>query len=372
MGNCLLGDATTRQINRKMRNGLQEDEELIKLLFLGAGGSGKSTLFKQLKMLHGNALKEAEERAHYRSNIYRNLVDGMKTLLEGNAMLLEDTDQKVGTTIKFTTEEPETVESKSEMLACEESLALYIESLDEAAPMTKEVAEYFKSAWEDPGMQETWRRRSVLQLQDSLKYFIENIDRIATNGYVPSVDDVMHVRIKTTGIVEESLTMEGRAFEIVDVGGQRSERRKWMNCFSDVTGLVFVASLTAYNQFLYEDETVNRLKESLTLFHKLLNESDTFDDACVILFLNKADLFGEMIKTTPITKCLKSYTGPLTEDDQCDFIQSLYEERAGAHKIFTHVTCATNSDQIEIIFKAVNHTLINRALIDAGLLAPLS
>jgi len=365
MGNCCL-DSTTRQINRQMHQGKSDDDEVIKLLFLGAGGSGKSTLFKQLRLLHGDGLKTEEERLGYKRNIFGNLVDGMKKLLEGNLMLMDET----GTTYKFDGDEKETVEVYTNMVPCDENLADYIDALDEGATVNKELADYFRKAWADPGMQETWRRRSVLQLQDSLKYFLENIDRIAEVGYVPSINDVMHVRIKTAGIVEESLRMNDKNFLIVDVGGQRCERRKWMNCFDSVTGLIFVASLTAYNQFLYEDENVNRFRESLMLFKQLLNKDDTFEKAGVVLFLNKSDLFTDMVKETPITKCLPEYDGELTEVDQYNFIKAHYEEAAGTHKIYTHKTCATETDQIKVIFKSVNHNIINRALIDAGLLAP--
>jgi len=357
----------TREIDRRMRHGLAEDEDIIKLLFLGAGGSGKSTLFKQLKLLHGNGL-QVDERMGYRSNIYSNVVAGMKTLLEGNTIFVEEAEPRQGSTYKFSGAESKSVEVKPPLTLCDENLATYINQLDDASAISPEIAENLKKAWNEPGMQQTWNRRYMLQVQDSLKYFIENIDRIATSGYIPSVDDVMHVRIKTTGIVEESLTMEDRPFKLVDVGGQRSERRKWLNCFSEVTGLIFVASLTAYNQFLYEDEKVNRLKESLMLFKKLLNEDDTFETSCVVLFLNKDDLFVEMVKHTPITKCFPNYKGNLNDDAQYEFISNLYKQQAKDRRIYTHRTCATNTDKMKVIFKSVNHAVINGALIKAGLL----
>jgi len=355
---CCFGDAYTKELNQRMRDEKNQDEDVIKLLFLGAGGSGKSTLFKQLRLIHGNGLQD-NERLGYKDNIYQNLVDGMKALLEGNSILAMDEEPASGTT--------QNMELKTQIAACEENLAEYIEKLDDAAPITKATAECFKKAWSDPGMRETWNRRAVLQLQDSLKYFIESIDRIATEDYVPSVDDVMRVRIQTTGIIEETLTMNERIFHIVDVGGQRSERRKWINCFSGVTGLIFVASLTAYNQFLYEDEKVNRLIESLQLFKKLLS-GETFKNACVVLFLNKADLFSEMVVNTPITTCLPEYKGDLTEEAQYNYIKWLYESQTGSKSIYTHKTCATETDQIEVIFRSVNHNIINKVLIDAGLI----
>lgn len=360
MGNnscCIMKDAQTKQIDRIMRQHKDEDLDVIKLLFLGAGGSGKSTLFRQLRLLHGNGLKK-DERMNYRSSIYNNLITGMKTLVEGNAFLNGDNDS-------------DSADAQQPPLCsrCDEKLAEYIDEIDEDAAISEACAEYLKRGWNDKGLQETWKERSKLQLQDSLKYFMENIDRIAKEGYVPSKDDVMHVRVRTTGIVEEELTMENRPFLIVDVGGQRSERRKWMKCFQDVIGLIFVASLTAYNQSLYEDEKVNRLDESLYLFKKTLNETNTFDGACVVLFLNKSDLFTEMCQTTPIGTCRSSYKGGTTKEEQYEFIKNLYLSQVN-RKVFTHETCATNTDQIKIIFDTVNHYVIKQALIKAGLLSP--
>jgi len=354
-----------------MKQEMEKSEDVIKLLFLGAGGSGKSTLFRQLRLLHGNGLKD-DERMNYRSSIYTNIVEGMKTLLDGNHTLNEEEESDAGD-----------AKQRTPIEKCDEKLAEYITRLDDAAPISEECADYFKRAWNDKGMQQVWAERSKLQLQDSLKYFMENIDRIAKKGYIPSKDDVMHVRIRTTGIVDENLIMESRQFQIMDVGGQRSERRKWIHCFDGVTGLIFVASLTAYNQMLYEDENVNRLEESLSVFGRLLNDTTTFDQSCIVLFLNKSDLFSEMCKRTPISKSRPDYEGDNSEDDQYEYIKNLYISRLRkkplsknkeptSRNVFTHKTCATNTDQIKVIFDAVNQYVIKRALIIAGLLPPTS
>lgn len=44
-------------------------------------------------------------------------------------------------------------------------------------------------------------------------------------------------------------------FSLIDVGGQKTERRKWIHCFEDVTATLFVVSLACYDQFLEDDPT---------------------------------------------------------------------------------------------------------------------
>jgi len=347
MGICLAkNDGKTREIDAAMRQESNHDQDVIKLLFLGAGGSGKSTLFKQLRLLHGFGLQEPERRK-YTNNIHQNVVYGMQTLVTGG---------NSGYGGNYT---------------CQQDIAEYILALDGSHKVTKTTAEMFKKAWSDEGIKENWKNRSKYQVQDSLRYFIANIDRIASEDYIPSKDDCLHVRVRTTGIVEEKLTINNRSFKIVDVGGQRSERRKWINCFDGVTGLIFVESLISYDQMLYEDETTNRMKESLFLFKTLCSENmPAFKDSCIVLFLNKSDLFSELVRCRPITSCFPEYNGLLTESAQYDYIRKMYEMQNTTEnrKIFVHKTCATNTDQMKIIFNAVNHVIINRALIRAGLI----
>jgi len=335
-----------------MRSNENTDQRTIKLLFLGAGGSGKSTLFKQLRYLYGDGLTP-EHRRGYTKNIYNNIIVGIKTLLEGNQDMADD---------------------NSKIKLCDKETQRLIEAITEEDVLSPETAKVIQMAWDDEGLQMTWDRRSELQVQDSLGYFIANLERISAPKYIPNKDDVLHVRTITTGIVEENMTFEKRIFHIVDVGGQRSERRKWITCFEDVTGLIFVVSLIAYNQVLFEDESTNRMEESLKLFKSTLKggkKGENFKDSCVVLFLNKDDLFKEMIKNYPITKCFPEYKGELTEEAQYNYIKGKYTAQVAPRKIFVHRTWATNTEHIEVIFNAVNFTIIRKAITDAGLLVPI-
>ena len=76
---------------------------------------------------------------------------------------------------------------------------------------------------------------------------------------------------KIFSCVQETVLQFGEVnFLLVDVGGQRSERRKWIHCFEHVSSIIFIASLAEYNMYLVEDPTVNRLDESIALFITIL------------------------------------------------------------------------------------------------------
>ena len=144
------------------------------------------------------------------------------------------------------------------------------------------------------GVQRCFARSNEYQLNDSAGYFLDELNRIGDQNYLPTEQDVLRTRVKTTGIVETHFDYKSLNFKIFDVGGQRSERKKWIHCFEDVTAIIFCSAMSAYDQVLYEDETTNRMHESMKLFDSICNNK-WFTDTSIILFLNKKDLFEAKI-----------------------------------------------------------------------------
>ena len=93
-----------------------------------------------------------------------------------------------------------------------------------------------------------------------------------------------------------------------DVGGQRSERKKWIHCFEGVTAIIFCVALSGYDLVLAEDEEMNRMMESMKLFDSICNNK-WFVETSIILFLNKKDLFEQKIKYSPLSICFPEYKG---------------------------------------------------------------
>lgn len=144
-------------------------------------------------------------------------------------------------------------------------------------------------------------------------YLIDNsyfdaIERIADPKFIPTNQDVLRSRVKTTGIIETTFHIDELVYRMFDVGGQRSERKKWIHCFENVTAIVFMVAVSEYDQVLVEDESVNRMQEALTLFDSICN-SKWFVKTSIILFLNKIDLFKEKLVRSPMGKYFPDYTG---------------------------------------------------------------
>mmetsp|Transcript_23880 Transcript_23880/g.35037 ORF Transcript_23880/g.35037 Transcript_23880/m.35037 type:complete len:360 (+) Transcript_23880:160-1239(+) len=353
MGACSSSPEVAEQIkiSRQLDAGLaaeaKADKKKIKLLFLGAGESGKSTIFKQMKVIYGKQFSASERRQNL-PTIYTNVIENMHILIRF-ARRVELIDA---------------IEAK-------DSLAL-IEKLDIYEGITEEAGTAIRNVWLDPGMQKVWARRNETQVSESVQYFFNKIDLLKRPGYLPDKDDMLYCRYRTSGIVTEQYAIDGTTFEMFDVGGQRNERRKWIHCFENVTGVIFVAALSEYNQVLYEDNTVNRMDEAIDLFEEICNNT-YFSRSSIMIFLNKRDLFQEKIKTYDIVDWFPAYKGEKNDYDAgVKFFLAKFLARnksSTTRQIYHHVTCATDTRNIQVVFNACKDIIMRDNLRNSGLLS---
>lgn len=216
---------------------------------------------------------------------------------------------------------------------------------------------------------------------------MDEIDRIAASNWVPTDADILRSRVRTTGIQEESYIIDNIEFAIFDVGGQRNERKKWIHCFDQVTAVIFVAAISEYNQVLYEDSSMNRITEALLLFEEIAN-SKWFRSTSIILFLNKRDLFAQKICETPFRAedRFEDFEGPhvvfgtqsavvgTPEHEACynaavDYLKGAFLARNKQQltkEIYTHVTCATDTKNVAVVFDACKDITLKANLSQIG------
>ncbi|CAM9909695.1 unnamed protein product, partial [Scytosiphon promiscuus] len=132
-------------------------------------------------------------------------------------------------------------------------------------------------------------------------------NRFASPTFAPNEEDMLMARARTSGINVTEIKDGPHKFSVVDVGGQRSERRKWIHCFDDVKAIIFVVALSGYNQVLFEDTRINRMHEGLQLFEEVVR-NPIFENTPIFVFLNKKDLFEQMMtEGVPLSRCFPDY-----------------------------------------------------------------
>ncbi|XP_050569799.1 guanine nucleotide-binding protein subunit alpha-12 isoform X2 [Anas acuta] len=201
---------------------------------------------------------------------------------------------------------------------------------------------------------------------ESVKYFLDNLDRIGQLNYFPSKQDILLARKATKGIVEHDFIIKKIPFKMVDVGGQRSQRQKWFQCFDGITSILFMVSSSEYDQVLMEDRRTNRLVESMNIFETIVNNK-LFFNVSIILFLNKMDLLVEKVKTVSIKKYFSDFKGDphRLEDVQRYLVQCFDRKRRNRSKpLFHHFTTAIDTENIRFVFHAVKDTILQENLKD--------
>jgi len=327
-----------RQINRDIFMDRKNQNKVVKLLLLGAGDSGKSTIAKQMKIIHLDGFSE-EELIAYKDTIANNILTAIRTLIHQNI--------KFG--YQFLPENLPRVQRISDI------------PRDSQPFITRSIGEDIMVLWKDPSIQRTFLRSSEYQLNDSTQYYMEALDRISSAGYIPIVQDVLRSRVKTAGVLETTFEVEDIVFKLVDVGGQRSERRKWIHCFEDVTAIIFCVALSEYDLMLYEHNETNRMHESLQLFKELCN-SKWFAKTSFVMFFNKKDIFAEKIKRVPLTVCFPEYSGTQEFKDTSEFIIAKFLAVKEHKQVYTHLTCATDTSNVIIVFNAVRDIILDKTL----------
>ncbi|KAG9509960.1 hypothetical protein GZH46_01513 [Fragariocoptes setiger] len=266
-----------REANKRIEKQIQKDEQVYRathrLLLLGAGESGKSTIVKQMRILHINGFSEEEKRQKI-EDIKRNIKDAILTITDAMS------------TLSIPLQNPEN--------------QWRLDYMQDVASLTNfdyppEFYEHTEILWKDEGVQKAYDRSNEYQLIDSAKYFLDRVSIIKRPDYSPSEQDILRCRVLTSGIFEVKFQVDKVNFHMFDVGGQRDERRKWIQCFNDVIAIIYVTDCSSYNMVLREDSNQNRLRESLDLFKSIWNNR-WLRTVSVILFLNKQDLLAEKVR----------------------------------------------------------------------------
>lgn len=360
----------------------KKEEGKLKLLLLGTGESGKSTIFKQFRILYGTKKTEHDLRMYgvvVRSNVITAITKlcELTRVLGYEQRLMDESDLETasalqdgcGMTVKDAYDQitshliDNNATQSLPAISPEQAQADWVGASPRAGSKANsdairclQLADAVEVLWQSPTIQDVWMQRAVKNINDSHATFLRDVKRISSTSFIPTEDDVLKARLRTTQVILERYSIEGTDFEVCDVGGQRAERRKWLPCFTDVNAVIFVAALSEYDQRLAEAKLDNRMVEALNLFGSIVKNA-YFEKTPIMLFLNKKDIFAEKIKYSDIARVshFSDYGGPPDDFDYgvLYFIQKFEEQLEGEFSDnFIHVTNATDTTNMEFVLNA--------------------
>ncbi|XP_073843928.1 G protein alpha subunit f isoform X1 [Musca autumnalis] len=371
-------NATDKELQRKSSAMPKNFPEAVKILLLGTAESGKTTIIKQMRILHINGYTDDERRDNI-PEIYQNIHESIYQLVQHMSIL------------------------GLEYQSCaSKHSAAYILSMGDTAPeyMNEEYCDHVMTLWNDFGIRTCYERSNEFPLSDSTKYFLDNFERICQDDYIPTTEDILHSRKVTTGIHNISFRVQipkylgggEQVFHMYDVGGQRDQRNKWIQVFEGIQAVLFLISCSDFDQTLREDPKQNRLVEALSLFRGVW-QNRFLSSAGFIVFLNKQDILRRKIAAG---KHIVDYfpefedfcNSPQAEScfDECDWTKKFIKQKLiditeepvkrpsrnlinhnSKRECYYHFTVATDTSCIRKVFNDVHQMILHDNLADMNL-----
>ncbi|VDO51191.1 unnamed protein product [Haemonchus placei] len=311
----------------------------IKILIdlLKSAESGKTTLLEQIRLLYKHNYTEMEF-VHRKSFIYNNILTSIRKLI----IRMQDTETPF--------ENPDNIQYADRIMNEEDT---------QYACFTAEVYEAIQQVWHDQAVQKIYERRSEINLNDSSKYFLENLASINKLDYTPTPRDLIMSYVPTVGVQNVIFSADDHVFQLFDIGGQRIDRRKWATMYDGISAIFFCIAISEYDQKMDDDPEMvrNRLQDALALLEKISNEPK-FQHTPLLLFLNEMDVFQEKLPLLPLGDHWPDYKGSF---DALKFIEDLvHKATSGRDSSLIHIyrTCMIDTDAMKKILEKAFHAIL--------------
>ncbi|KAH9978910.1 G-protein alpha subunit [Lactifluus volemus] len=394
----------------------QKQRKEVKVMLLGQAESGKSTLQKQFQLYHASQTLD-RERPSWRPIVYFNAIKAVRTILDEidwDFTTQVNQDEEAYIESNWPPQISRIRHTLLPLVTIEDSLASELSGgvtvaggrpgvfvragwqsvvtstrswpvadihggtssgqgvvANMAARLLSELQYDVAELWQHPAVKTLLRMRR-LRLEESAAFFLDEIHRIAEPDYLPTTDDILHVRLQTLGVTEHSFDINfggtHYTWMLYDVGGARGQRHAWVPYFDDATAIIFLAPISAFDQYLEEDPRTNRIDDSLQLFtttcsNKLLKNSN------MVLMLNKCDLLKKKLQSGVMVKRYITSYGERENryEDVAEYFRAHFAQvhkRKGVQKqeLYIHFTSMLDIRATQKIIVDINEAIIKSYL----------
>jgi GTPase SAR1 family protein len=321
--------ANSHKIDAALENERLRQTNRCRILLLGIGEAGKSTFFKQVL------------RAHTKIGMNEIARDEVFEIIQQNA---HECIVKLLQMVEL--ESPEDNAAKATILAI---------ATNPTAQMTVDIAQSMQRLFNRKPVQDVYTNRNDLKfyIMDNAAYYMDRCVTLVENGKLAvSNEDWFMARKRTTGITQCSFVVGPITYDLVDVGGQRSERKKWLSCFDNMDAIVYVTNAAGFTTRMFEDETVNMMSEALTVLQETANHR-ALAKVPFFLFLNKQDLFCDVMAKASAITALRQVFPDFRRTADNDSVLSFIEQK------FRNVMPSTNALAATLIGSAKNRQSVD-------------
>jgi GTPase SAR1 family protein len=376
------------KISAKMSADSKALKNSMSVLILGPGGSGKSTILKQMEKIHNGEVGDEDMASSVRKIREHIVGDFIDVCAHYIAMRSGKTSAEDDAKSSFEGDDPK-------LVAIIEEWAAMKRSLTELPELKPEIAALITAVWALPTFKSALTERSKSHIMDNTPWLFERIDEFADPAFAGSFEAYVRLRDRTTGGITRTFTIDLRGSEwlflVTDVGGQKAERKKWLAFFSDVNAVLYVIAMSAFDQVTFEDHTMSVLDDSFELFENTV-VSAHFAKTDWVVFLNKSDVFDEKVANGVDFRVYEADfpaehaadRGAVSEYFKKRFTKSWEKtnkvildgikkrhpellETSLPRAIYFHVTMATDTEQIAKCVADIQLGIVSRAMADIQL-----
>jgi len=315
-----MGSCASKHANHEPNSNVASPTKVkgtFRVALLGTQGAGKSTFVKQMKILNCGGFDQIEVD-NYKQGIRANYLVFIKDLCNR----IEQFEFRVS-------------EENAKHFRYFKELSIWDDT-----EWDDKLVEKMKKLFEDDAVAKTLRNLTWKPLVQ-VDYLLQHFDRLTSKDYVPTEEDILMLRQRTTGQSAMTFIKDKHKWEIIDLGGQESEREKWDSVIleNEIHAVIYLAALDEFNTYSTSEKSATTMDTSMEVFKTVINDN-RLKNITRILFLNKTDLLQKKVAVDEHFKDFKrafpDFNGEQDATEVQDFIKDKYTKLFRGQDIFSH------------------------------------
>jgi guanine nucleotide-binding protein G(i) subunit alpha len=278
---------------------LQEDSMMLrretKLMLMGQDNSGKDLVMHQIKVLYAEGYYSPEDRMKFRDAV----CSTMRLLIHAIIDLLKDTGINLPTALSH-------------------DFATLLDEVDtvDMHRITVEAAAAMRNLWMSAEFSSMYLKNFEIDFPQYAPYFAQEVQRIASEDYIPTEADIIRLNQSIGGIKELRFNWDELDVHLFNINGYIPDqfRKRWFHQFDSATSLVYTVDVSLYDRPFYGQTTKSQLLDDFASFESWA-ATPNFADSAVILLLNNFTRFRDKLRYSPLEALFPDYVPSPTDPD---------------------------------------------------------